>query len=159
MHIVNVHKRVFDSSKNKIVDLLNTLSSDDDEVWPKEKWPRMKLDNGLTPGSKGGHGPISYFVESHDPGKQIVFRFTNPKGFEGVHKFDIEALGTDKTECVHTIDMEIKGIAVIKWFSVIKWLHDALIEDGLDKMHYKITNETKTTKWNLWVKMLRRFLR
>jgi len=155
VRILNVHKRVFNLSKDKITELINTLSSPSDKVWPKEKWPKMKLDNGLSPGSKGGHGPIKYFVESHSLGKQVVFKFTRPKGFNGVHKFDINELSTNKTELVHTIDMEAKGKALLLWYTGVKWLHNALIEDGLDKIHNNIENDSKKTKWNLWVRILR----
>jgi len=119
----------------------------------------MKMDNGLDEGSRGGHGPIGYFVESHIPGQQIVFRFTKPNGFNGVHKFDIVEIESTKTELVHTIEMNVKGVALFQWFLVIKWLHNALIEDGLDKLHNTLTGDTKVAKWNIWVRILRAILK
>ena len=136
-------------------ELINSLATPEDEIWPTEKWPRMKLDNGLAVGSKGGHGPISYFVEVNIQSEQIVFRFTSPKGFDGVHKFDINVVQENKTELLHTIDMKVNLKAYFLWIVGIKWLHNALIEDGLDKIHNKITGESKVTQWNLWVRILR----
>jgi len=138
MHVLNIHSRTYDLSKDNITNLLNTLSNNSDEIWPKEKWPRMKLD---------------------DPGKQIVFRFTHPKEFKGVHKFDIAALDNDKTKLTHTIDMKVNALGYFKWLVAVKWLHDALIEDGLDKLYTKTTGKSKVTPWNIWVKILRAILK
>jgi len=158
MHIVNIHRRIFDLSQEQMGDLIHSLATPNDEIWPNEKWPKMKLDNGLSPGSKGGHGPIKYYVESIIPNTQVVFRFTGPKGFEGIHKFDIKHIQENKTELIHTLDMEANGNAYFLWFFGIKWLHNALIEDGLDKIHNKVTGELKVTKWNYWVRILRNVL-
>ena len=93
------------------------------------------------------------------PDKEVVFRFTKPKGFHGVHKFDLIALDNQHTKVVHTIDMKAQGLALLQWHLAIRWLHDALIEDGLDKIHTKVTGESKRTPWNLWVKFLRSILK
>ncbi|MEM9548464.1 MAG: hypothetical protein AAGA77_20940 [Bacteroidota bacterium] len=159
MQILNVHKRTFYVPIEDITDLLSTIASENDLIWPKGKWPKMKLNNGLKEGSKGGHGPIRYFVESYIPNKTLVFRFTQPKGFKGVHKFELNTLDHQKTELVHTIEMEARGFALLQWYFGIRWLHDALIEDGLDKMHNHITGDSKRTTWNLWVKILRSVLK
>ena len=159
MKVLNIHRRIYPLSKHQIFDLLSTLSTPNDEIWPTENWPKMKLDNGLAIGSKGGHGPIKYFVESIFFGNQILFRFTSPKGFLGIHKFDVKSVDENKTELVHTIDMDAKNSGYFIWISSVKWLHNALIEDGLDKIHYKITGEKKLTKWSLWVKILRTILK
>jgi len=50
-----------------VVELLNTLSTDNDKIWPKEKWPAMKFKGGINIGAKGGHGPIRYSVEKYNP--------------------------------------------------------------------------------------------
>lgn len=118
----------------------------------------MKLDRGLIQGSSGGHGPIGYFVESYEEGSQLVFRFNRPSGFDGIHKFDIRFHDKNTVELVHTIDMRTTMWAWIQWAVAIRWLHDALIEDGLDKIQNKISGGNKTTPWNVWVRLLRAIL-
>ena len=159
MHIVNIHKRNYKVPKDQFMALFSTLASKEDKIWPKEKWPSMKLDNGLNEGSKGGHGPIRYFVRAHIPGEKLVFQFTKPIGFDGVHKFDIEELEKDQIKVIHTIDMKTDLIGSFLWYIGIKWLHDALIEDGLDKIHNVITGQNESTPWNIWVHILRAVLK
>jgi hypothetical protein len=115
----------------------------------------MKLDNGLTVGSKGGHGPIRYTVEAYSSGEFILFRFSKPRGFHGFHRFDIVALDTHTTEIRHILDMYTSGFALLTWPLAIRWLHDALIEDAFDKMENHFLSQKKTTPWSAWVKFLR----
>lgn len=158
MHVLNVHKRKYDLPKKEIAKMLKTLASTNDQVWPKEKWPKMKLQKGLSEGSKGGHGPIGYYVQSITE-DEVVFKFTKPKGFNGVHKFNLTEISETSSELKHTIDIHIKGKALLLWHFGIRSLHDALIEDGMDKIHNKIMGQSKTTKWSLWVKVLRSILK
>ena len=98
MKVLNIHKRVINQSKNKIEKILNTLSSENDLIWPKEKWPAMKFKGGIKAGAKGGHGPISYFVEKYKPNEIIQFRFLKPNN--GIHMFEIKELNNKKTEII-----------------------------------------------------------
>ena len=89
MRVLNIHKRTINQPKSQIVELLKTLSSQNDKIWPKEKWPAMKFHGGIKVGAKGGHGLIIYSVEKYDPDKIIQFRFSKPNGFSGIHTFEI----------------------------------------------------------------------
>jgi hypothetical protein len=60
--VLNIHKRTYNQSKEKLGELLDTLSSKYDQVWPKEDWPAMRFKEGFKVGSKGGHGPIRYTI-------------------------------------------------------------------------------------------------
>jgi hypothetical protein len=91
MEVLNIHERAFDAESAKVGSLIDSLSSEDDRLWPRHIWPRMKFDRPLCVGAKGGHGPIRYFVEQYIPGKSIKFRFTGPKGFDGCHTFELMA--------------------------------------------------------------------
>lgn len=155
LKVLNVHKRTLNQSSSKIAELLETLATENDMIIAKDKWPRMKLDNGLRVGSKGGHGPIRYSVQEYIVGKSIQFKFSVPKGFGGFHKFEIADLGNNKAEIQHTIDMRTSGIDTIKWLIAIRWLHDAYIEDAFDKLENHFSEEKKSSVWNLWVKFLR----
>ena len=156
MKVINIHKRILNQPKAKIADLLETLATKQDRIMPTDKWPAMKLDKGLQVGSKGGHGPIRYTVGQYTPGTSIQFEFTSPKGFNGHHRFEITELEPDKTELRHTIDMKTSGTGILKWALAVRWLHDALLEDAFDKVENHFSTEKKSTKWNAWVRILRK---
>lgn len=158
MKVLNVHSRIIDQPKQKVVDLLETLSTEGDAIWPKEKWPKMKFKGGIQAGAKGGHGPIRYSVEKYDPNEIIQFRFSKPEGFHGIHKFEIQEESVKKTAISHTIEMKTTGRGTLLWIFGIRSLHNALIEDAFDKMENHFLKERKSTQWNLWVKMLRSLL-
>jgi hypothetical protein len=153
LKVLNIHKRVINQSKNKIEKILNTLSSENDLIWPKEKWPAMKFKGGIKAGAKGGHGPISYFVEKYKPNEIIQFRFLKPNN--GIHMFEIKELNNKKTEIKHTIDMNTTGKGTLMWTLVIRPLHNALIQDAFDKLENNFSKTPKLTKWNFWVRFLR----
>lgn len=44
--MLNIHKRTLNQPKIKVVELLETLASENDKIWPNEKWPPMKFKNG-----------------------------------------------------------------------------------------------------------------
>lgn len=159
MKVINIHKRIINQPKSELNAIISTLATKEDKVWPTKNWPRMKLDQGLTKGSKGGHGPIGYFVEEYIPNELIQFKFTNPKNFVGIHKFEIKSLSLNKTEITHTIDMNAKGTGPLTWLIGVRWLHDALIEDALDQIENHFLNQKKQSNWNFWVKTLRLFLK
>lgn len=154
MKIVNIHKRIIDQPKAEIVKLFNTLATENDMMLATDKWSPMKLDKGVKVGSKGGHGPIKYFVTAYQPEKSITFQF-DLTGFNGFHRFDITELENKKTELSHIIDMTTTGSATLKWALAIRWLHDAYIEDAFDKVENRFSKDKKRSKWNLWVKTLR----
>ena len=135
--------------------MLRTLSSKKDMVWPNDNWPAMKFKGGIKVGAEGGHGPIRYSVEVYDPNSKIQFRFSRPFGFHGIHKFEVKELSERETEVTHFIDMNTDLRGTFTWFFAVKSLHNALVEDGLDKLENHFSAEEKSTKWNLWVRILR----
>lgn len=159
MNVLNVHTRIIDQPQEKIAALFSTLATENDMMLATDRWSPMKLDNGLAVGSMGGHGPIRYSVKEFVPGKKVEFQFTRPRGFRGIHRFEINELDPNKTELKHIIDMKIKGPALLSWPVAIRWLHDAYIEDAFDKVENYFSNEGKVTEWSPWVKLLRKLLR
>lgn len=158
MKVINIHKRVLQQPKTEIVKLFETLATANDMMLATDKWPPMKLDKGLQVGSKGGHGPIKYFVTEYQPEKSITFQFTLT-GFNGFHRFDIKELEANKTELSHIINMTTTGSATLKWGLAIRWLHDAFIEDAFDKVENHFTTYKKNSEWNLWVRTLRKIMK
>lgn len=159
MRVINIHKRIINQPKEKVSELLRTLSTENDKIIPTDKWSAMKLNEGLKEGSKGGHGPIRYTVQKYNPDELIQFEFTKPKGFNGIHRFEITELENDKTELKHTIEMNTTGTGILTWSIAIRWLHDAFMEDAFDKVENHFLTEKKKTEWNIWVKVLRRILK
>ncbi|OPC59515.1 SRPBCC family protein [Elizabethkingia bruuniana] len=158
MKVINLHKRILDQPISEIGKLLNTLATDNDMMLATDKWSPMKLDSGLQIGSKGGHGPIKYFVTEYQPERSITFQFDLP-GFNGFHRFDINELEPDKTELSHIIRMTTTGSATLKWALAIRWLHDAYIEDAFDKVENQFIKDKKNSEWSLWVKLLRKIMK
>jgi len=159
MKVINTHKRTINSPKVNVAELLKTLATENDMIIATDKWPRMKLDNGLNVNSKGGHGPIRYIVKEYKVNEFVQFKFTRPIGFNGFHKFEITEIEAQTTELKHTIDMNISGRALLLWTFAIRWLHDAFMEDAFDKVENHLTNSAKVTEWSIWVKFLRRHLK
>lgn len=159
MQVVNIHKRTINQPKAQVVALLKTLSTKNDKVWPKDRWPAMRFKNGLKVGEKGGHGIIGYVIETFEIEERIVFRFLKPKGFNGIHKFEIKAMDAKSTEIKHSIIMETEGLATFKWIFVIRWLHDALIENAFDTVENNFLETKKFTKWSFWVRIWRYILK
>lgn len=116
----------------------------------------MEFQGGIKVGAKGGHGPIRYSVDKYNPSEIIQFRFSKPNGFNGIHKFEINELTNEKTEIVHTVDMNTVGKGTLLWVLAIRSLHNALIEDGLDKLENNFSEDKKSSKWNFWVRLIRK---
>ena len=157
--IVNIHERVIPASVDAVGGMLDTLGTAGDLVWPGERWPPMKLDRPLQVGAAGGHGPIRYRVESYEPGRRVRFRFLAPKGFVGTHGFDVEEACAGASKLRHVIEMRTEGVAVLNWFLAIRPLHDALLEDALDKVEGAFRDVGPGRAWSRRVVFLRRLVR
>ncbi len=157
--IVNVHERVIPADVDAMGKMIDTLGSAGDVVWPSERWPPMKLDRPLQVGATGGHGPIRYRVESYEPGRRIRFRFLSPEGFVGTHGFDVEDAGGGAGKLRHVIEMRTLGIAALNWSLIMRPLHDALLEDALDKVEGVFRDVGPPRAWSRRVEFLRWLVR
>lgn len=155
MQVLNVHKRIINQPKITISELLDNLSSNKDIIWPSENWPAIRFKDGLKVGSKGGHGTIRYTIIDYIEGEHLKFRFTKPNGFYGTHEFNVIEIDSNKVEINHIIKMRTSGVSTFAWIFVIRWLHDALIEDAFDKAENLFSSKETTTKYSIWVKLLR----
>jgi len=68
----NKHARTIDKPIKEVAALLSSLSSNNDQLWPHERWSPMKLDRELTEGATGGHGPIHYVVTEYSQAKKSI---------------------------------------------------------------------------------------
>jgi hypothetical protein len=155
MRVHNVHERSLPVPAGRLGELIDALASPDDRLWPHESWPRMRFDRPLGVGAVGGHGPIRYVVDRYEPGRSIRFRFTAPRGVEGTHTLDVidEPNGS---RLRHVVDIEARGRARLSWPLVFRPLHDALLEDALDKAERTVTGAVRRpAKHSIEVRALR----
>ena len=87
MKVVNVHKRTINQPRAIISELMKTLATNEDKVWPNRYWPPMRFKKNLKVGSQGGHGIIRYTVEDLTEGEYVKFKFSQKQG-----RFRIESL-------------------------------------------------------------------
>ncbi len=157
MRVINNHKRIISQPKKNVSKLFETLATSEDKIWPANNWPAMRFKDGLKIGSRGGHGPIRYTVIEFEAGNHVAFKFTNPNGFNGVHELSIQPKSESSTEIQHVIKMNTDFRASLLWIFVIRWLHDALIEEAFDNVENYFSNRMNTPKYNFWVRFLRKF--
>lgn len=129
--IRNVHTRTLDATPAQAGALIDSLAGADDRLWPAGRWPALQLDGGLAVGARGGHGPIRYAVSDLDPGRLACFRF-DPRLFDGHHAFTVTTRD-GRTVLRHDLDARPQGTMRLLWPLAVRRLHDALIEDALDR--------------------------
>lgn len=156
MRINNVHSRIFAAGTvDQVGALIDSLASPDDALWPDQHWPAMKLDRPLGVGAVGGHGPIRYRVVQYEPTRRVRFSFIKPTGFHGYHEFEARPVATG-CELRHALVMDTTGSAVVGWPLMWRPLHDALIENALDKATAQLICSAPITSWSRYVRTLRR---
>lgn len=159
MLVRNIHEREFALPLATVGSLIDSLGSSKDRLWPQDRWPAMRFDRALSVGAVGGHGPIRYSIEEYRPSRLIVFRFLAPHGFEGAHRYEVfEQQG--RTFLRHVLEMRTTGFARLTWPLLFRPLHDALIEDSLDKAALSVGCVPRNSPhWSISVKVLRLAIR
>jgi hypothetical protein len=157
--VLNVHERRLAADPADVGVLLDSLASAGDRLWPRDRWPAMRLDRPLGPSAVGGHGPIRYAVDTYRPGRMVRFRFTAPTGFHGTHGFTVEAASGEGSVLRHELAMATTGSARLTWPLVFRPLHDALIEDALDRACAELGEAAAPQRWPLRVRLLRAVLK
>jgi hypothetical protein len=152
----NVHERLLPKGVGALID---QLASSRDQIWPEQEWPPLRLDRPLAVGATGGHGPIRYTVEAYQRGEWVRFRFTGPRGFTGFHEFTCHDL-PEGTVLRNTLVIRPHGPARLSWPLAFRWLHDALLEDLLDRAELVTTGTiARPARWSPYVRTLRYVLR
>jgi hypothetical protein len=155
MDVLNIHERSLSVAPREAGALLDSLASRDDALWPKSAWPPMRLDGPLGVGTRGGHGPVRYTVETYEAARLVVFRFTAPRGFDGTHCFEVVPASAGGCVLRHTIAMKARGPALVTWPLVFRPLHDALLEDCLSLAQVRLRETPVATPWSPWTRLLR----
>lgn len=156
MAVLNIHERTIPAPESAVGALLDGLAGPDDRLWPGSDWPPLQLDGPLAVGAAGGHGPVRYQVVGYQPGRWVRFRFSGPRGFDGFHEFTVQpAKGGSLLR--HTIAMRLHGAGRLSWPLAFRWLHDALLEDSLDRAVRACGAAVESpARWGTPVRLLRR---
>jgi len=153
--VENIHERFLPVGAADVAPLIDSLSSRDDRLWPHEQWPAMRFDRPLEVGASGGHGPIRYSVEAYEPGSSVWFAFSGPKGLTGGHGYEVEAVSGGVVLRERLINHPA-GRNRLSWPIWMRPMHDALIEDSLDKAERELTGTVSDpARWSRWVRVLR----
>lgn len=156
--IRNIHERWLQTTPDEVGALVDSLASDGDRLWPRRRWPAMRLDNGLRPGSRGGHGPVRYEVARHAERRGVAFRFVPPFQVAGEHRYEVlTAPDRHGTLLRHTLEGRPERSMRLAWPLCFRWLHDALIEDSLDQAEAILAGaQWQPRPLHPWVRALRR---
>lgn len=154
MHVHNLHVRRLAATEAEVGALIDTLSSDADLLWPHEHWPAMRFDAPLGVGAAGGHGPVRYRVVAYVPGQWVRFRFSGPRGFDGFHEYTVHRAENGTTELHHLLSMRAVGPARLTWPLIWGPLHDACLEDSLDRAEAATATVGSPARWSPYVRLL-----
>ena len=153
MNVLNVHERRLLTSPEDAWRLIANLGGKHELLWP-DHWPPIRFDRQLGLGAIGSHGIIGYYVEQYSPPELIRFRVTHPKSFDGYHEFRIVPQ-VDNVIFRHTVRIRLRGAATWLWLLVINPLHDAMVEDIMDRASTYSSNHPFHSRWPLRVRFLR----
>jgi hypothetical protein len=134
--------------------LLDSLGSENNVLWPGDRWPPMRVDGPLRVGAAGRHGPVTYTVEDYVPSTRVCFRFKQPTGFVGTHTFEVFP-EVDGCRLEHRVEITPKGLARLAWPLVFGPLHDALAEDAVSRAVHALGETQRPRRWSAWVRLLR----
>ncbi|RRS01729.1 SRPBCC family protein [Glycomyces terrestris] len=155
----NVHSRRIGAPAGTVGALLDTLAGDGDRLWPSPAWPPLRLDGGLRVGAAGGHGPIRYRLGEYEPGRRVRFTFAPRAPLDGYHEFTVAADGDDASVITHEIRARPRGLGVVLWPVLLRWMHDDLLEELLDNAERHAAGPVaRPHRRGPWVRLCRRLL-
>lgn len=99
---------------------------------------------------------MRYFVTQFEPGQCVEFQFTNPVGFNGCHLFKVISLNENSTLLRHELSMSPSGRAILTWPLFFRPLHNALIEESLDRAEIELgSSPILAHRRSFWTRLLR----
>lgn len=156
----NAHERSIDAPPSVVGALLDQLAGPHDPLWPAPAWPAMRFDRPLGLGAQGGHGPVRYTVTDYEPGRRVRFTFDDRNGRGGHHELTVEADAkgpATRSRVRHVLETHPRGSMRLAWPLVVRWMHDAVVEDLLDNFERAATGTVRTpARWSPWVRVLNR---
>jgi len=153
----NVHERKIAASVEDVGALLADVGRASDRLWPAHDWMPMTLDRPVGVGARGGHADIRYSVIAYEPGRRVVFGFEPPTLLTGWHALEVEPLPDGSALLRHVLEAQLHGAYRLLFPLVIRWIHDAVIEDLLDRAEMVVGRApAQPAVWSPWVQLLRR---
>ncbi len=131
--IVNLHERALPGTSPQAAGaLIDTLAERRrGRLWPAGRWPALRLDRG--PGGRRQRRPRADPLRRQrrraGPPRLLPLR---PGIFDGHHWFEVTTV-EGETVLRHVLSGRPRGRMRLLWPLAIRRLHDALIEDGLDR--------------------------
>ncbi len=132
--VTNVHERLIPVPAALVGESLDRVGSADDPWWPSPAWPPMVLEAPLGIWVRGSHGPIRYQVTEYVPGRRVVFTFDDGVGLHGSHRFEVVPQGPESCLVRHVVEGRTTGTMRLVWPLAMRWLHDAVVEDLMDRV-------------------------
>lgn len=115
----------------------------------------MRLDGPLAELPAGGHGVVRYHAVAHEPGRSVTWRFDDGVGIEGTHRLEVLAGNGEGPVLRHTTECRMSGSMRLLWPVVVRWLHDACLEELLDQAEAALTNsQVEPRRHGWWVRFL-----
>jgi len=152
----NVHERTINAPVAAVGHLMDRLGGAEDRLWPAPEWAPMVLDRPLQVGADGGHGSIRYRVIEYEPGRRVRFEFRPGSGFDGWHEFSVQPVGPDRCRVRHVVIAQPRGVLRILFPLCVRALHDAVLEDLLDRAELAATGRVeRPARWSGWVRLWR----
>ncbi|VXB09606.1 DUF2867 domain-containing protein [Aeromicrobium sp. 9AM] len=155
--VTNVHERLIPVPADLVGESLDRVGSADDRWWPSPAWPPMVLEAPLGIWVRGSHGPIRYQVTEHVPGRRVVFTFDEGVGLRGSHRFEVVPQGAGSCVVRHVVEGRTTGTMRLVWPLAMRWLHDAVVEDLMDRVETDAGHPpARRARWSWWVRQIRR---
>ena len=157
--IRNVHERLLPVTAAEVGALLDRVGGPDDILWPAPEWEPMVLDRPVSVGAAGGHGVVRYRVTAYEPSRRVEFTFDPGLGLHGMHTLIVEARDASSAVLRHCMEARTSGAMRLLWPLTVRWLHDAVLEDLLDRAERALgTGPQRPARWSVWVRLTRLLL-
>ncbi len=158
MRIRSVHERALPAAPAAVGALLDSVGGPADRLWPSDAWPRLRLEAPVAAGARGGHGPVRYRVTERRPGERVAFAFEPERmsrGLRGGHRFEVRPWGRGAL-LRHVLEADAGPVAWLRWTLVLRPLHDALLEDALERAERDVSGRVVVARsWSRRVRFLR----
>ncbi len=153
MPAVSVHERVLPAPADEVGALIDRP----ERMWP-DRWPPMRLGSPIRVGEESRRGFLCEEVIDYRPGERLAFRVTSPEQLHGKHRFEVEPAGERQTVLRHVLDVAPDGAGRLLWPLVVRPLHDALLEDILDRAETAVGGSPAPRGWSRQVRLLRWYI-